>query len=334
MALHHGKLQPTFRAGKAGLIASFVIAFAGAALGALAAYLGEFGAGAAASVEAPHISVALAQQKLEESFERERIIQKVINRTPLERFTAPTSIAVVQPSARPKIAIILDDIGLDPQAAVDAFALPGPVTYSILPYAQDIEWIALQAARREGDIMLHLPMQPKRKSDDPGPNALRGDMSGTEFLRALEWNLTRFDGYVGVNNHMGSKLTANSAAMRTVLAYLAERDLFFIDSKTTNASVAQQIGAQLGADVIARDIFLDPTPGDADEVRRQLRLVEEIALKTGYVVAIGHPRPETLSVLAPWLASAEARGFELTTPSAIISPPKPTLLVAAPDIRG
>ncbi len=327
--------RASFRAGNAGLIASFVIAVAGAILGAGAAYLGEFGAGAAAST--PGTRSEPVRVVIEQVVRREEIVRRVIERFPLERFAAPEIVVpsgvVSTPAPRPRIAIIVDDIGLDPDGASAALSLPGPVSYSILPYAKDIEWLALRAARGGGDVMLHLPMEPEG-DEDPGPNALRSDMSRREFLRTLAWNLSRFDGYVGVNNHMGSKLTANWTAMNTVLAHIAHRDVYFIDSKTTNASVAFEAGAHLGAVVLARDVFLDPTPGDKEEVRRQLKLVEQIAVETGYAVAIAHPRPETLSVLGPWLASAQARGFMLTTPSEILRPKQPTLLVAAPDLRG
>lgn len=310
-----------------------MIAIAGAVLGAGAAYVGEFGAGAAASASTPAFAREPAQVVIERAVRREEMVRRVIERFPLERFSAP-DVVVAEPAPRPRIAIILDDMGLDPDAASAALSLPGPVSYSILPYAADIEWLALRAARGEGDVMLHLPMEPANSHDNPGPDALRGDMSRRNFLRALEWNLSRFDGYVGVNNHMGSKLTADGAAMKEVLAKLVVRGVYFLDSKTTGASVAQQAGAQLGMVVLARDVFLDPTPGDSAEVRRQLRLVEQIARETGYAVAIGHPRPETLSVLGPWLATAEARGFDLTTPSEILRPRQPALFVAAPDLRG
>ncbi len=326
-----GSRGATSRAGNAGLIASFVIALAGAALGAVAAYLGEFGAMASAArpvetaPERPAIAVVADVAR------RDQIVRRVIERFPLERFAAP-EIVIPEPAARPKVVIIVDDIGLDAEAAKTAFSLPGPVTYSILPYAPDIDSLAAKAAARGGDVMLHLPMEP-HGDDDPGPNALRGEMAGGIFLHALNWNLSRFDNYVGVNNHMGSKLTADSAAMKTVLGVLKNRDLYFIDSVTSGETVAYRIGAQLGVDVLPRDVFLDPVAGDGAVVERQLRLMEHIAVETGYVVAIAHPRPETFAVLGPWLATAKARGFDLTTPSALLGRETPPLMAAAPELR-
>ncbi len=319
------------RAGNAGVIAAFVVALAATVLGAGAAYIGEFGAVAAASRDVDALQTRIASLPIANAKKREKIVRAVIDRFPLERFAAP-EIVIRESAIRPKIIVVLDDIGLDRAATDAALSLPGPITYSVLPYAPNVEKLAASVAAGEGDLMLHLPMEP-HGHEDPGPNALRTSMSPGVFFRALEWNLSRFDNYVGVNNHMGSKLTANRAAMTMVLQNLKHRDLFFIDSVTDADSVAYEIGAQIGAKALRRDVFLDPAPGDGDLVRRQIRLAEQIALETGYVVAIGHPRPETLDVLGPWLATAEARGFELTTPSALFARDAETRIAAAPELR-
>lgn len=320
------------RAGNAGLIASVVIALAGVLLGAGAAYVGKFGAIAEANRHATLNENSIAEITAPQPTERALVVRQVIERFPLERFAVKAPVVAEPAIARPKIVIILDDIGLDPDIAHRAFALPGPVSFSILPYANDVRSLADKAADSAGDVMLHLPMEP-HGDEDPGPNALRSDMSAGVFLRALQWNLSRFDNYVGVNNHMGSKLTANSAAMKTVLGALKDSDVFFVDSVTSKDSVAYRTALQIGAPVLPRDVFLDPTPNNRDVVRRQLRLVEQIALETGYVVAIAHPRPETLDVLGPWLTSVRARGFELTTPSALLDSRSPALFATMAERR-
>ena len=328
MASKRRDRQAIQRAGNAGLIASVVIALAGVILGAAAAYVGKFGAIAAANRSAPIPSVNVAEIAVPETTGRETVVRRMIEQFPLERFAVEAPVIAESAAPRPKIVIILDDIGLDPEAAERAFSLPGPISFSILPYAESAQALAEKAAAGDGDVMLHLPMEP-HGDEDPGPNALRSDMSAGIFLRALQWNLSRFDNYVGVNNHMGSKLTANSAAMKTILGALKDSDIYFIDSVTSKHSVAYSTGLQIGADILPRDVFLDPTPDSRDIVRRQLRLVEQIAMETGYVVAIGHPRPETLDVLGPWLTSVRARGFELTTPSALLAKPKPAMVATA-----
>jgi hypothetical protein len=141
-------------------------------------------------------------------------------------------------------------------------------------------------------------------------------MTAPEFLATLERNLASFEGYVGVNNHMGSKLTQDAAAMQTTLAVLKGRGLFFLDSLTTGKSVAADAGAAVGATVYARDVFVDAGAG-AKAIAAQLALVERIAGETGFAVAIAHPRAETLDLLGPWLTSAPSRGFELATVAAL-----------------
>ena len=330
----HG--QP--RAGNAGIIATFAIALAGILVGALSAYLGERGASAVAmgtpsKLTADDLAIERAR------IEREEIIARIVaGEAPLERLTPPEArptSAVTQADIRPKIIIIIDDVGVDRRASEKAIALPGPITFSVLPYSNQIEEIADAVQRAGGELMLHLPMEPKGNAD-PGPRALKVGMTGGDFIKDLEWNLSRFDGYVGVNNHMGSKLTEDAAAMKTLLSYLAHRNVFFLDSVTTSKTAVRLAAQDIGVKVYARDVFLDDEAGSETVVRDQLALAEKIARETGYVVVIGHPRKETLDVLGPWLTSAPARGLELVFARALkdMTGQKPPQAVAlAPSIR-
>jgi polysaccharide deacetylase 2 family uncharacterized protein YibQ len=330
------------RAGNAGLIATIAIAFAGIFVGAVSAYLGERGVSAAAM----NTPAAMRDVKPEDAARahRDRIVERIISGRAPERLTPPSGVthAYVSPARinRPKIVIILDDMGIDRRNSERAIKLPGPLTYSFLPYANKAASLADAARRAGGEVMLHLPMEPNGAAD-PGPHALKSGMTGGDFLRTLEWNLERFDGYVGVNNHMGSKLTADIAAMKTLIAYLDDKSVFFLDSVTTPQSVVRQAGREIGVDIYARDVFLDDEAGNEDVVRTQLAVAERIAQETGYVVAIGHPRPETLDVLGPWLTTAPARGFDLVFASALKriheAPEKemaqPQEIAAAPSLR-
>jgi len=327
---------PAERAGNAGLIATMAMAFAGILVGALSAYLGQRGVGAtAAIVRAPSTQTEIAEDPARA--ERERIIAEIVSGTP-ERLRPPEGDvpAYMRPAIRPKIVIILDDMGVDRRNSERALTLPGPVTYSFLPYAGKVRALADTARKGGAEVMLHLPMEPQGDAD-PGPHALKGDMTGSELLKALEWNLDRFEGYTGINNHMGSKLTEDIAVMKTLLAYLNHRGVFFLDSVTTSDSAARQAANELGLDIFSRDVFLDDEVGDTEAVKTQLALAERIARETGYVVAIGHPRPETLEVLGPWLTTAPARGYELVFASALRrgekSGSQPQTLAAAPGLR-
>ncbi len=302
-------------AGGAGVIASVVIALIGVMIGAISAYVSELGAVASAT----KISALNAPIRDDPLFDlayhkREEIVRRVLASADwaspgLERL-APPQMTPGKP--KPKIIIIFDDMGIDKRAFENTLALPGPLTLSFLPYANDVDLLAAAARKAGRTVMLHLPMEPEGEAD-PGPVALTSKMTGVAFLDALIWNLDRFDGYVAVNNHMGSKLTADEAAMKTVLAYLKQEGVFFLDSVTTGDTKVRSAAARVGAEVFSRDVFLDAEAGDKPAIRKQLRLVERIARETGYAVAICHPRKETLEVLGPWLTSAPERGFELAS---------------------
>ena len=314
---HSTKIVIPGRAGNAGIIASFAIALVGIVLGALAAYVSERGAAASASARNDHPGELRDGALIDAVYaERQHIIRKVLTGSDLERLPVPEITA--HGDSRPKIIIVLDDMGIDPNAVHKAVNLPGPITLSFLPYARNVDELATMAENAGVELMLHLPMEPEGAAD-PGPYALKTGMTGGEFLKALDWNLEQFDGFVGVNNHMGSQLTADEAAMKTILAYLNERGLFFMDSVTTGGTIVRRAGARVGADVFARDVFIDAEPGNRAMIKAQLALVEEIARKTGYAVAIGHPRPETFEILGPWLTTAPARGFELAPASALMA---------------
>jgi polysaccharide deacetylase 2 family uncharacterized protein YibQ len=321
-------------AGNAGTWASFAIAFAGVAIGAFATYIGEHGAAARASRAEAVPGYDQASSAEDNAYKaREKIVQTLLTGAPLERLPVPAFTPMTP--AKPKIIIILDDMGLDRAAFGKVLALPGPLTLSFLPYAHDVNELADAALAHGNEIMLHLPMQPQG-SADPGPHALKTGMTGASFIKELEWNLDRFDGYVGVNNHMGSQLTTDEAAMKTVLAYLKYKNLFFLDSVTTGDTVVRSAGSRVGARIYSRDVFLDAETGNREAVVRQLALVEKIARETGYAVAIGHPYKITIETLGPWLATAPFRGFEIVSVSRladISKPPETPVMAAAPALR-
>ncbi|MGF1543741.1 MAG: divergent polysaccharide deacetylase family protein [Parvularculaceae bacterium] len=227
---------------------------------------------------------------------------------------------------RPRIVLIVDDVGPNAAAFDRLLALPGPLTLSFLSYADGVDAMAARAAGAGHAVMLHLPMAPDGPAD-PGPNALHPDMDQATLDHALDWHLTRFDGYVAVNNHMGSRLTRDADAMGRALARLDRLGVPFVDSLTTACSVAPSVGARIGARVYARDLFLDAEPG-REVVARQLGAREDLARERGLAIAICHPRADTLAMLGPWLTTAPLRGFELTTIDAVAPAPAKPLAAA------
>jgi hypothetical protein len=218
---------------------------------------------------------------------------------------------------RPLIAMVIDDLGLRRANTAALIEMPGPLTLAFLPYASALEQ-QTEAARAAGhELLVHVPME-AAGHEWPGPNALLSTLSPPELLSRLRSQLRSFRGFVGVNNHMGSLLTADRAEMALVMAELRERDLLFLDSRTTAKSVAAHEAQRLGVPHAARDVFLDNELG-LDYVRHQLAQTEQIARRRGSAVAIGHPHDVTIEALRGWLPTLEERGFALVPISAVVA---------------
>lgn len=241
------------------------------------------------------------------------------------------AVAVADLDGRPMVAIIIDDLGVNRRNSRRAIALRGPLTLAFLTYARRPERL-IEAARAAGhELLLHVPMEPGSDLVDPGPNVLRSDLPPDELVRRLAWGLDRFDGYVGINNHMGSKFTVSPSAMARVMFELKARGLLFVDSLTAPDSVGARMARHLDVPYVERDLFLDNQPG-VPYIHRQLARLEAVARARGYGVAIGHPYDSTIEVLGEWLASAEARGFAVVPVSAVVRYRRE--IAARPEVAG
>lgn len=211
----------------------------------------------------------------------------------------------------PRIALVIDDVGLDRDAASRTSALDVPISMAVLPYADASRDVARQVVDAGHDLLLHMPMEPLGLAD-PGPHALRVGQSEDELQLRVRWAFARVPGAVGMNNHMGSRLTQDVSALRPVLeAVSLEADLF-LDSMTTAESRGAAVARGLGLTALERDIFLDHVI-ETDAINARLDEVEALASLRGWAIAIGHPHEETLEALESWIVQAEARGFEFVT---------------------
>jgi len=219
-------------------------------------------------------------------------------------------------NSRPLVAIVIDDVGIDRPRSKRAWELPGPLTMSFLPYAKDLGEQARMARGRGHELMLHLPMEPSGRND-PGPNALLVSLSDGELRQRTQTALDSFEGYAGVNNHMGSRFTAFRPGMETVLRQFRSRGLMFLDSRTTPQSVGDQVAQEIGLPGIVRHVFLDDDES-LESVRRKLAETEAVARRQGFVVAIGHPHEATLQALAEWLPGLPGKGLALAPATAVL----------------
>ena len=227
------------------------------------------------------------------------------------------AVAAPPVAGRPMIAVIIDDMGVDRRRSERAVALPGPLTLSYLTYARDLPQQTAAAHRAGHELMVHVPMEPESSDADPGPNALRVGLAPDELARRIDWSLTRFAGYVGINNHEGSRFTTDAPGMAEVLRALHRRGLLYVDSRTTAKTVAPGLARGLGVPYAERNVFLDDR-NDVPAVEVQFGRLEQVARRAGYAIAIGHPRDATLAVLAAWLPGFRERGFVLVPVSAIV----------------
>ena len=197
----------------------------------------------------------------------------------------------------PKVAIIIDDMGYNAQMALRFIQLKTAVTFSVLPFSSH-ERQVVEMARENGiELMLHIPMEPiEYPAINPGPGALLTRMSPDTLLRQLRDDIDAVPYIKGVNNHMGSRLTASSDQMNQICSVIKRRQLFFIDSKTTPESKVASSARLLHVPYAERDVFLDNIQ-EAEAIRRQFRLLIQKALHKGQAVAIGHPHMMTYQVL-------------------------------------
>ena len=218
-------------------------------------------------------------------------------------------------------SIIIDDLGNNFEHGRDVIELPAALTIAILPkttYARDL---ARLAAKKDKEVMLHLPMQSiEHLKHSPGTLDLH--MTKNEFNRQLRQNLNSVPYVRGVNNHMGSLLTRHPGHMSWLMDELSKHGgLYFIDSKTTSKSIADKMAVEHNIPNLSRDFFLDPDEGE-DTLRVQFdRFINKINQR-GYALAIAHPYPKTIQFLQRHLKELEEQGIKLLPVSKLISTAK------------
>jgi hypothetical protein len=208
-------------------------------------------------------------------------------------------------SGKPAIAICIDDLGEDLAGTDKAIALPRNVALSFLPYAEATPFLAQEAEAKGHDVLAHVPME-ALSATDPGAMALK--VGAPDIEARLVWNIARVPGLSGINNHEGSRFTGDEASLAPVARMLAQKHLFFFDSRTGPDSKVIPVARRFGVMSAGRDIFLDDTLSEA-AVRQELDALAAAAKAGGTAIAIGHPHEVTLKVLAAWLV--ENHGVEL-----------------------
>ena len=235
---------------------------------------------------------------------------------PEEQETPPPTVPEEHLETLPRVAIIIDDMGYDRKLGEKFLDLDAVLTFSVLPQSPFRKRIAEAAKAKGHEIMLHLPMEPVEYPDvDPGPGTLLTTMSPDQLIDQLRRNIDAVPFVAGVNNHMGSRMTASSTQMRQIMSILKQSGLYFIDSRTTTESVSEPCARLLQVPFAQRDVFIDhgQEPGF---IRRQMKLLVRIARERGQAVGIAHPYETTYEVFREMLPAVKEK----------------VLLVAASDI--
>jgi len=226
-----------------------------------------------------------------------------------------------EPEPAGRVALVIDDLGRDAAELPILKGLGIPLSYAVLPFEADTAQVVATLRQERAEILCHLPMEPENdRLHDPGPGALRLGMSDGELRELTTAALQAVPGAAGVNNHMGSGVSADPRSMRSILGVLAARNLFFLDSRTSAKSVGYRIASSLGIPAAERQIFLDDDESP-EAVEAQFARLLTLARSRGAAIAIGHPHPATLEVLAREVPKAREAGFQFVPVSYLLDRP-------------
>jgi polysaccharide deacetylase 2 family uncharacterized protein YibQ len=221
-----------------------------------------------------------------------------------------------------RAAIVIDDMGHDLEAAHKLLAIGYPLTFSVLPHLQYTRTTAEEIHRGGHEVMLHLPMEPDPGSHaSPGEGAILVGMKAADVQRVVQNDLDSVPYVAGVNNHMGSRATQDARLMGDLMRVLRERELYFIDSRTTAATTALDAARREGLPAFYRSVFLDDmesVPYTLGQLQKFRHTVEQ----EGVALAIGHPHATTIAALAQFLPELDRADIELVAPSQIVRLPE------------
>ncbi len=201
------------------------------------------------------------------------------------------------PGKLPRVAIIIDDLGYNREIAKKFIELDTEFTFSILPQSPYTKDIALAAREMGIEVMLHLPMEPiEYPRVNPGPGALLISMSPDQLVEQLKKNLDSIPSIKGVNNHMGSKMTQMSPQIYQIFTVLKQKNLFFIDSRSTTKTLCRPSARLFKIPFAERDVFIDHIQ-EPKFIKKQLRELVRIARKQGEAIGIAHPSKMTYEII-------------------------------------
>jgi len=216
--------------------------------------------------------------------------------------------------AEPKVfyvAVVIDDMGISPKHTKEILSVHAPITTAFLTYGNNLHTFIKESTNAGHEVIMHTPMEPEGPAD-LAPDTLKVSMTDEQIKTAFLNMLSKFDGvYIkGINNHMGSLFTESAEKLDVLMSVLKEKNMYFLDSKTSKYSQGANIAAMEGVDYIARDVFLD-NDNDYEKILKQFKKTENIARNKGFAVAIGHPKSQTFAALKNWLQTLDDQSIKL-----------------------
>jgi len=241
----------------------------------------------------------------------------------LDRATHQLTFLYPEPSTpatglRPKVAIVIDDLGGENKISRELLRWDLPLTFSVLPFTPHAKTVALEAHRQGREVILHLPMEPHGYPKiRPGEGVLLQEMDEAKLLRQLSKDIEAVPYIKGVSNHMGSRLMEDPEKVRIVFSELKRRGFFFLDSRTTPQTVGLQVAQSVGLRAIERSLFIDHS-SDEQEIKQKLERLTQISLSTGKAIGIGHPHPSTIKCLKEMIPKMQEKGIEIVPLSTLL----------------
>lgn len=242
------------------------------------------------------------------NYESEQYVESIIEDLSLSEETL---------KSKPRLALIIDDLGYEREIAQKIIEFDFPVALSILPFLEYSKEVAEEGKKNNQEIMLHLPMEANDSNSNPGTGAIKIGMLEEEIRQAVRGAIFNFPYVIGVNNHMGSRVTEEREIMEIVLQEIKRYNLFFVDSVTTQGSVAYKVAQEMGVKTAARSVFLD-NENDLDYIKGQLWEARRIALENGEAIAIGHSRINTYYTLSRFIPELIKEGIEIVPISTLV----------------
>ena len=264
-------------------------------------------------------SVALASVPAPELVEQSQYgpLPKIATdgRRAIDVYSRPSRYAVANPSAPPRVAILMTGLGLPdaPQKTV-LEGLPAQVSIAYGAYGRSLQDAVTDARASGHEVLLQIPLEPENyPTVDPGPHTLLTALPPADNIKRLQWLMSRYTGYVGVTNHMGGKFHASAESLQPLLAELKLRGLLYVDAEGAPNSAAGKVAETIGLDYSVVDVQID-----AGDLAQQLAKLEQVAKERGAAIGVIRAKPATAKQLADWAAKLEGKGIVLVPVSAAV----------------